>query len=221
MTIKLSKTEKIRVLNTRDVVPVMQQIRKRENKIDRNKEHLWMVCLDIDNRILMVELINMGSLRQTIADPLPVFSFTLQKEAVKLILVHNHRDDSLVPSQADYELASKMMSVGAFVLVPVIEYLIISTSDYFSFLDSGLHVKINKEKVDLTSNTPEKTKVELKALKIQVEIGKKKAKDAVLEAVSKREYQIVKNLHKQGLSIKQIVNATNLIENEVRVILKG
>lgn len=179
-----------------------------------------MVCLDLDNRILMVELINMGSLRHTIADPLPVFSFTLQKEAVKLILVHNHRNGSLKPSQADYELASKMMSVGAFVLVPVIEYLIISENDYFSFLDSGLHDKLDKKKIDLTSNTPDKTKVELKALKIKVEIGKKKAKDAVLEAVKKREHQIVKNLHKQGLSIRHIVNATSLIENEVRAILK-
>jgi DNA repair protein RadC len=221
MSIKLNKAEKIRILNTRDVVPVMQEIRKRENKIDRNKEHLWMVCLDIDNRILMVELINMGSLTHAIADPLPVFSFTLQKEAVKIILVHNHRNDSLKPSAADYELASKMMSVGAFILVPVIEYIIISETDYFSFLDTGLHYKLDKKKVDLTSDAPDKTKVELKALKIEVEVGKKKAKDAVLEAVKKREHQIVKNLHKQGLSIRQIVNATNLIENEVRVILKN
>ncbi len=220
MSIKLSKSEKIRVLNTRDVVPVMQEIRKRENKIDRNKEHLWMVCLDMDNRILMVELINMGSLRHAIADPIPVFSFTLQKAAVKIILVHNHRNDSLEPSEADYELASKMMSVGAFILVPVIEYLIISQTDYFSFLDSGLHGKLDKKKVDLTSNTPDKTKVELKALKIKVEVGKKKAKGAILAAVHKREHEIVRNLYKQGLSIRQIVNATSLIENEVRAILK-
>jgi hypothetical protein len=57
MRVKLSKEQKIQVLNSIDVYDVMQRILRRENKIDRRKEHFWVVCLSFSNSILLIELV--------------------------------------------------------------------------------------------------------------------------------------------------------------------
>ena len=63
MNVKLSQAEKIRVLNGEDVYSIMQRILKRENKIDRNKEHFWTIGLNAGNQLLYVELISLGTSR--------------------------------------------------------------------------------------------------------------------------------------------------------------
>lgn len=212
MTIKLTKSQKIRVLNSQDIAAIMQQVLRRENRIDRGREHLWLVCLDMDNRILLVELISLGSQRQTIADPVEVFSFALQKKAAKIILVHNHPSGNLLPSPTDNELTSKMMSIGEFIHLPVIEHLIISETDYFSFVDSGLYAKLDKVKADLTFKEIDKLKAKLNQKNKQIKAAEKKAKLAKVE--------IARNIISQGLSVKQIAKAIGLSEAEIKNILK-
>lgn len=98
MNVKLSTEQKIKVLNCEDLVRIMQQILMRENKIGRNKEHFWIVCLANNNRILMIELISLGTVNSTLVEPMEVFSFALQKRAVQIILVHNHPSGETEPS---------------------------------------------------------------------------------------------------------------------------
>jgi len=43
MNIKLTEQQKVKLLNSTDVYEVMQRILIRENKIDRDKEHFWII----------------------------------------------------------------------------------------------------------------------------------------------------------------------------------
>ena len=43
MRVRLTKEQRIQVLNSFDIYNVMQQILLRENKIGRSKEHIWVV----------------------------------------------------------------------------------------------------------------------------------------------------------------------------------
>ena len=67
MTIKLTKKERIKVLNGSSLFGIMQKILLREEKIDQNREHFWVVGLENNNRILFIELISLGSVNHTIA----------------------------------------------------------------------------------------------------------------------------------------------------------
>ena len=71
------------MLNSQDIYKIMQQILLRENKIGRSKEHFWVVCLSYSNRILLIELISLGTMKKSIVDPTEIFSFALQKRASK------------------------------------------------------------------------------------------------------------------------------------------
>jgi DNA repair protein RadC len=60
MNVRLTKDQKIQLLNSEDVYQVTQQILLRENKIRRNQELFWAVGLNNDNKILFIELISLG-----------------------------------------------------------------------------------------------------------------------------------------------------------------
>ena len=138
MDIKLTEEEKIKILNSDDIYGIMQRVLLRENKIDQNREHFWVIGLENNNRILFIELISLGSVNKTIAEPMEVFSFALQKRAVKIILCHNHPSGELKPSEADKDISDRLIQVGIIVDTEVIEHLIISNKSYLSFKDIGL-----------------------------------------------------------------------------------
>ena len=83
MNIKLTEAERIKILNSDDLYGIMQKILLREHKIDQNREHFWVIGLENNHRILFIELISLGSVNKTIAEPMEVFSFALKKEQLK------------------------------------------------------------------------------------------------------------------------------------------
>ncbi len=63
MNIKLSDKQKIIVSTSDDIFNVMRYILMRDNKIDRDKEHFWLVCLANNHMILNIELVSQGSVK--------------------------------------------------------------------------------------------------------------------------------------------------------------
>jgi hypothetical protein len=61
----------------------MRQILLRDNKIDRDKEHFWIICLANNNLISNIELVSLGSVNATIVRPMNVFRIAEMKGAVK------------------------------------------------------------------------------------------------------------------------------------------
>jgi DNA repair protein RadC len=211
MTIKLSESQKVKVLNSEDIYKVMHQILMRAKKIDRDKEHFWIVCLANNNQILLIELISLGTVNKSIVEPMEVFSFALQKRAVKIIMVHNHPSGELVPSNSDITLTDKMLAIGKFINVPIIDHLIITEKSYLSFVDAGLLQKIEAEtEYDLTFSQIDALKEELK------ELEKKKSRE-----IAKKTIDIAKKALKEGLSIEQIINITGLSREQVEVLQKS
>lgn len=138
MQIKLNTLPKTNIGSSEDIFVVMQRILLRENRIDRNREHFWTISLDNALSILAIELVSMGSVKETIAEPMEIFSLPLQKRAVKVILVHNHPSSTTKPSESDKDLTDNLIQVGRIMRVPVIDHLIITEKSYYSFADSGL-----------------------------------------------------------------------------------
>ncbi len=208
MRVKLTKAQRIRVLNSVDVYKVMQHILLRENKIDRSKEHFWVVCLSQSNKILLIELISLGTMKKSLVDPTEVFSFALQKRAAQLIMVHNHPGGSLKPSPDDTEITDRMYQVGLFLDLPVIDHLIITERKFYSFKDSGLLAELAKsEKYVL------KYKKEEERLK---NLGRKEGRKAGEKAgVLKKAIEMAKIMKKDGKTSEEIVRYTKLSKRQI------
>ncbi|GAA3653680.1 JAB domain-containing protein [Flavivirga jejuensis] len=200
MDIKLTKEEKIKILNSDDIYGIMQRILLREGKIDQNREHFWVLGLANNNRILFIELISLGTVNETLADPMEVFSFALQKRAVKIVLCHNHPSGELKPSDADKDVTDRLIQVGIIVKTEVIDHLIISDESYFSFSNVGLFDELKKS----TKYVP-KFVLEQRIKKEATEIAKKN-----------NTIEIAKQLKRNGADDELIAASTGLSIEEVK-----
>lgn len=212
MDIQLTEAEKIKVLNSDDLYGIMQRILLRENKIDQNREHFWVVGLENNNRILFIELISLGTVNRTIAEPMEVFSLALQKRAVKIILVHNHPSGELKPSEDDKDITDRLIQVGIIINTPVVDHLIISDKSYLSFND-----------IDLLATLKQSTKyvpaymLEARIRKEAEEIAEKKKAIKMDEEKKK----IIKELKSNKVSTDIIAKATGFSIEEIENIKVG
>ncbi len=196
MKVKLTKEQKIKILNSRDIFSVMQQILLRENKIGRNKEHFWIVCLANNNRILLIELISLGTVNNTLVEPMEVFSFALQKRAVKLVLAHNHPSGELKPSMDDKDLTDRLLQNGIFLKVPIIDHIIVNETEYYSFADSGLIDKLLRSKKYVLPYKEEEER-----------FRKEGEKNKAIE--------MAKEMKKDGKAIEEIMKYTKLSKKQI------
>ncbi|WBX75339.1 JAB domain-containing protein [Tenacibaculum ovolyticum] len=206
MDIKLAEEEKIKILNSEDIYRIMQKILLRENKIDQNREHFWVIGLANNSRILFIELISLGSINKTIAEPMEVFSFALQKRAVRIILCHNHPSGELQPSEEDKNISDRLIQVGIIVNTEVLDHLIISDKNYLSFADTGLLNELKKS----TKYVPKYV------LEQQIR------KEAVEIANNKKTVEIAKEFKRNGVDNETIALSTglSLMEIEKLKVLK-
>jgi DNA repair protein RadC len=206
MQVKLTELEKIKLLNSEDIYHVMQRVLMRENKIERNKEHFWIIGLAQNNRILYVELISLGTIKSTLVEPMEVFSIALQKRTVKIILVHNHPSGSMRPSEEDKDLTDKLIQVGLFLNIPVIDHLIINEKTYYSFDDNGvIH--------DLNINTRY-----LLPYKVQEKMKKEAEKIGEEKGMLKEKKELALKMKKEKYTIAQITKLTGLKPSQINAI---
>ena len=196
----------IRILNGASLFGIMQKILLREEEIDQNREHFWVVGLENNNRILFIELISLGSVNQTIAEPMEVFSLALQKRAVKIILVHNHPSGELIPSEPDKDITNRLIQVGKIVRTKVLDHLIITTESYVSFADIGLMKKLARSKKYVPDYIIEE-KLKNQAEALIMKKGEKKAR-----------LKIAKKMKKDGLSNELISDYTSISIDEIKKI---
>ncbi len=203
MNIKLANKNKITIQNSQDIYDVMQRILKREQKVDRGREHFWTISLNNALKILNIELVSMGSFKATIVEPMEVFSIPLQKRAVKLILVHNHPSGNLKPSPADKDITDHMIQVGLIMQVPIVDHLIISESSYFSFKNFGLLEEL------------EKSIKYVPAYKLKQRYEKQALEKGIKEGKRDKAQEMAKVMLKEGMQLELIIKITGLTKAEI------
>jgi len=223
--------ETLTIHHSADIYEIMQLILKREKKLNKAKEHFWVIALNNANRILNVELVSTGSTSNVIVRPMEVLSIPLQKRATGVILVHNHPSNRLEPSEEDKELTDCLIQACRLMNTPVLDHVIITENSYYSFKSSGLldrleasnkyvlpfelekqfHDELEEEIKRVEQESKKKIK---ESLKIGEEIGFKKGREQEVE-------QIARQMLKDGTPIDHIVRWTGLTEEEIQKIQQG
>src|SRR3982751_2536078 len=100
MNVKLTKTQRILIESSGDIARIMRQILLRENRVSREREHLWAIGLGEELNILYVELIGLSSQMEKIK-PMEVYKLALQKDASYLYLCHNRKGKDMSAQSSD------------------------------------------------------------------------------------------------------------------------
>ena len=203
MNIELNDAQKVKVRSDKDIYPVMREILLQANRTDRNKEHLWVCGLGANNLLLYVELVSLGTMHQSIVEPMDIFSWALQKQVAMIILVHNHPSETMSPSPADEDMTNRMIQVGKIVNISVVDHLIITPEEYYSFERHGLMEKLTASKKYVPGYI-EVDRITKEAQRIGEERG---AKDKAIE--------MAKTLKENGVDISLIAKSSGLSKEEI------
>lgn len=101
-------------------------------------EEFHVAFFDRANQLIAVEMISKGGLSGTIADGKIIFKKALEHKASGLILYHNHPSGQLRPSEADRRLTRQLTEFAKLIDLQILDHLIVSEDNYFSFADEGI-----------------------------------------------------------------------------------
>ena len=130
------KTKKITILNPQDCVSLL-------TKYSRMKqEHFGVIFLNSQKEVIQTKCFFVGSDNSCNIYPKIVFWKACKLEASAMILFHNHPSGNTNPSQKDIELTERFEKGGNLLGIQILDHIIISKYDYYSFLE---HDKMNKK----------------------------------------------------------------------------
>ena len=109
------------------------------------REVLKVSFLDSKSRILGIETLFEGTLTESAVYPREIFAKAFQKQAVSIILVHNHPSGDPSPSRQDLKLTKTIILAGILLQVKVLDHIIIGKEGYFSMAEKGIMEKLEKE----------------------------------------------------------------------------
>lgn len=102
------------------------------------QEEFKVILLNRSNTVLGIYAMSKGGVSATIVDAKLIFSVALKCNASSIIIAHNHPSENLKPSESDLKLTKRLKKAGEYLEVTVLDHLIITKNDYFSFADNGL-----------------------------------------------------------------------------------
>ena len=101
-------------------------------------EEFRILCLNRANKVLGWACISRGGISGTVADPKVIFQIALKSCASSIILGHNHPSGNLKPSESDMRLTKKLKNAGVSLDLPVLDHIILTSDEYYSFADEGM-----------------------------------------------------------------------------------
>jgi DNA repair protein RadC len=105
--------------------------------LDLSHEEFWLILLNRANNVIKKVPVSSGGVSGTVADPKIIFKIALDNLSSGIILIHNHPSGNIKPSEADIQLTKKLKEGGRILEIPVIDHLIFTNNQYYSFADEG------------------------------------------------------------------------------------
>ncbi len=132
--------QKKKLKNSSDVAEIMRAILGKESELDQQKEHFWVVGVNVKNVIQYIDLVSLGSLSTSIVHPRETFRLAILKGVSSIFCIHNHPGEDAEPSKEDIAITSRLKQAGDIIGITLLDHIILAngTGQYKSFRDSRL-----------------------------------------------------------------------------------
>ncbi len=101
-------------------------------------EEFWVIYLNNSKGIISVKCLSKGGMTGTVVDIRILLKQALEYMATGFVICHNHPSGSLIPSHSDRKLTDKVNLAARTLDLQLIDHLIVTEKDYFSFADKGM-----------------------------------------------------------------------------------
>jgi DNA repair protein RadC len=131
---KLAEVEYVpQIRNSKDVADIFQPLLS-----DLLHEEFWILFLNRSNKVINRMKLSQGGISGTVTDVRIVMKKAIECLASGIIVCHNHPSGNLNPSESDSKITQKIKEAGNLMDIQLLDHLIISDKDYYSFADNGV-----------------------------------------------------------------------------------
>ncbi len=131
---KQSEVEYVpQIRSSKDVSDIFQPLLS-----DLMHEEFWILFLNRSNKVITRMKLSQGGLSGTVTDVRMIMKKAVECLASGIIVCHNHPSGNLNPSEADSKITQKIKEAGNLMDIQLLDHLIISDKDYYSFADNGI-----------------------------------------------------------------------------------
>ncbi len=103
----------------------------------KNTEEFKVIYLSSSNRLIGEETLFRGTIDRSVVYPRLIVERALKYPTKGIIFAHNHPSGDLKPSRKDIELTHELKDLLEILDIKLLDHIIISDEDYFSFYDNG------------------------------------------------------------------------------------
>jgi len=130
------QNSKLTVRDSKDVAKVFLDLLVLEDKIDQEKEHFYVMHLDIRSRVTLVELVSMGTLNASLVHPRETFRRAIIAGSANIIVAHNHPSGDIEPSDEDTKTTKLLFEAGNILGIKLFDHVILTNDKFFSFREN-------------------------------------------------------------------------------------
>ena len=131
---KLSEVPEVpQIRCSKDVADIFQPLLS-----DLMHEEFWLLFLNRSNKVINRMKLSQGGISGTVTDVRMMMKKAIEYLASGIIVCHNHPSGNLTPSESDTRITQKIKETGNLMDIQLLDHLIISDKDYFSFADNGM-----------------------------------------------------------------------------------
>ncbi len=105
---------------------------------DLPHEEFWILFLNRSNKVINRMKLSQGGVSGTVTDVRMVMKRAIEYLASGIVVCHNHPSGNLNPSESDTRITQKIKEAGNIMDIQLLDHLIISEKEYYSFADNGL-----------------------------------------------------------------------------------
>lgn len=103
-----------------------------------SKEKLLLAMFDAKNQFLGDELLSVGTINSSLVSPREIFLKALSRQAVNIIMLHNHPSGDPCPSDEDRRATFRVSECGKMLGIYLADHIIIGDNKYVSFREKGI-----------------------------------------------------------------------------------
>lgn len=124
---------RFQIRSSKDIYSLFQPI-----MCDLEQEEFWVLLLNQACKVIDKVRISIGGIDGTYADVRTILREALLQRSTQMAVVHNHPSGNVQPSQPDKSLTQSIQKAAELMNIRLIDHVIVSEDNYYSFADEGL-----------------------------------------------------------------------------------
>lgn len=133
---RLSKSDALKHLSFTSPASIAEYYM--EDMRHQKQEHMKLLMLNTKTMLIGESNISKGTVNASLISPRELFIEALERNAVSIILLHNHPSGDPTPSKEDILITKRICEAGNLIGIELLDHIIIGNNCYISFVEKQM-----------------------------------------------------------------------------------